>query len=100
MGDYDVFAILDSEEYGQVLSRFGSEAKTASRAGEAFYLMNTARKTITPLPFLALAFGGQYNNEPPFGKELETVSVTWEDCRLEPFQPGYDKTRTPGDQQE
>lgn len=68
VGSYDIFAAMDESEAKNVLSIFGDGAKTCSLHGQYYYFLNTKKKAIAPLPFLALAFGGQYNGYPPYGR--------------------------------
>lgn len=84
VGKYDVFAVLSDAEAGVLLARFGEKAKTSQVKGEHYYFLNTRRKTITPMPFLALAFGGQYNDDPPIGSVLPTLRIDLTEYRLRP----------------
>ena len=84
VGKYDVFAVLSDAEAGVLLARFGEKAKTSQVSGKHYYFLNTGRKTITPLPFLALAFGGQYNDDPPIGAELPALRIDLAEYRLRP----------------
>ena len=75
VGKHDVFAVLNDAEAEALLARFGEKAKTSQVRGNHYYFLNTKHKTITPMPFLALAFGGQYNDDPPIGAELPALRV-------------------------
>ncbi len=67
-GNYDLFYGLPdwaqaiAEEHSQFFS--GIERNIFGKYN--YYLVSSTERIITPLPFLALAFGGQYNNDPPY----------------------------------
>ena len=84
VGDFDVFAVLSDAEAEALLARFGEKAKTSHRKDGHYFFLNTGRKTITPMPFLALAIGGQYNDDPPIGAELPALQVDLVEYRLRP----------------
>ena len=86
VGKYDVFAALSDAEAVVLRARFGEKAKTSQVSGKHYYLLNTKHRTITPLPFLALAFGGQYNDDPPIGSELPALRVDLEEYCLRPYK--------------
>ena len=74
VGDYDVFIVADEKETEIITQHFGTKKAKGCKsnaADEWYYFVNTRNKTITPMPILALAFGGQYNGDFPFGKELQ-----------------------------
>ena len=76
VGDFDVFIVADKRESDVIINHFATEnAKgcKAHTAGEWYYFVNTQNKTITPMPILALAFGGQYNGDLPFGKKIQFI---------------------------
>ncbi len=83
VGDFDVFAVLNEEEAKRISGIFGPGAETASRSGIWYYFLNTENKTVTPMPFLALAFGGQYNGWSPVGTQLSMSEPDWAAYRLE-----------------
>ena len=84
VGKHDVFAVLNDAEAEALLARFGEKAKTSQVRGNHYYFLNTKHKTITPMPFLALAFGGQYNDDPPIGAELPALRIDLTEYRLRP----------------
>lgn len=81
VGDYDLFIVADKREMNSIVSQFGDTAKTVSIRDEYYYFVNTQRKTISPLPFLALAFGGQYD-ESPVGKQIFRSSLDLKNYQL------------------
>lgn len=95
VGDFDVFAIVSPSEMQSLVSRFGETAKSISQKDETgqvkyYYLLNTFKKTVTPLPMLSLAFGGQYNGTAPYGAELRDFTPDFRDYTL----LLYDRLRT------
>lgn len=82
VGDFDVFAVLDDREATEALAHFGERARTSHVEDEHYYFLNTKHKTITPMPFLALAFGRQYNDDPPVGSELPALRVDLAEYRF------------------
>ncbi len=76
VGDYDVLIAADKRESDAIVSHFATENAKGCKAylaDEWYYFVNTKNKTITPVPILALAFGGQYNGDFPFGKEIQFI---------------------------
>lgn len=74
VGDFDVFLVLEEPEMIELSKMFqGKEIKSATfpEENKYYYFLNTNKKTITPMPYLSLAFGGMYNGYPPYGKELQ-----------------------------
>lgn len=68
VGDYDLFVVLNEQE----VEKNGLEKSVcfpAEEEAQYFYFVNTEKKTITPMPMLSLAFGGQYNAFPPYSEE-------------------------------
>ena len=73
IGDYDIFFIADKEETETIVHCFSTESARGCKSNisdEWYYFLNTKNKTIVPMPMLSLAFGGQYNDDSPYGKEL------------------------------
>lgn len=83
VGDFDLFAAMDQAAYDRILERFGDAAKTSYMDGRYYFFLNSKRKLITPMPFLALAFGGMYD-ELPIGARKPDFDPRWEDYSLEP----------------
>ena len=74
--DCDVFIVAEKRESDAIASHFATEKAKGCKshlADEWYYFVNTKNKTITPMPILALAFGGQYNGDFPFGKEIQFI---------------------------
>ena len=70
LGGYDHFIGVDEAEMRAIVSYYATEkAEGKKLGGDFFYLLCDEKRVITPLPFLALAFGGQYNEYRPYGKE-------------------------------
>lgn len=82
VGDFDLFAAMNQAAYDQVLGQFGNAAKTSYLDGKYFFFLNSKRKVITPMPFLALAFGGMYD-ELPIGERKPEFNPRWEEYSLE-----------------
>lgn len=67
-GDYDRLVEVNETEKDAIVNHY----KSADALGKGFddgtyfYLVNDAKRVVTPLPFLALAFGGQWNDELPY----------------------------------
>ena len=78
VGEFDVFLIADANETESIVQYFGVESARGCKShfsDEWYYFVNTKNKTITPMPFLALAFGGQYNGDTPIGEEIASFSL-------------------------
>ena len=76
VGDYDIFCETNEEEKQIIVKHFNNVmAESVYFEDESqkkfFYLLNTNKKTITPLSKLSHAFGGQYNAWGPIGYEYE-----------------------------
>ena len=74
IGDYDIFCETDETEMQDIVRHSNNTmAKSVCYEDEGkkvfFYLLNTNKKTITPLSKLSHAFGGQYNAWIPVGCE-------------------------------
>lgn len=100
VGDFDLFAELTAKDMQMVVNQFGEAArsvsKTETNGQERYYcFVNTYRKTITPLPTLRLAFGGQYD-ETPYGVEIRDFALDLQAYTLLP----YDRTQSPEVQNE
>ena len=87
-GEYDRFLRVDEKEMQAIVDRYGAPDAAAWGCGDAtyWYLLCDEKRVLTPLKMPALAFGGQWNNDPPYGGEttcrfsMDTLS----DYRLEP----------------
>lgn len=77
IGDYDLFAVLDKREVQSLVQLFHTNAAISSSLdGEEFYyFLNSENQTITPMPMLSLAFGGQYNSNLPYGCEITDIEL-------------------------
>ena len=85
VGDYDVFVVADQRDAEFIVQHFATEKAKGCKsnfANEWYYFVNSKSKTITPMPILALAFGGQYNGDFPVGKELPAFSLDWKEYTL------------------
>lgn len=88
MGDYDLFIILNADEVSLLQKRFeGQDIISAHMAGidDYYYFVNSSKKTITPMPTLAMAFAGQYNGYPPYSDDAEIESIDFEEYQIEYF---------------
>jgi len=73
VGDYDIFAIMCENEKNAIVTHYNTkkaESISFPEGDKYFYFINTKRKTITPMPLLSLAFGGQYNDCLPYDYEI------------------------------
>lgn len=100
VGDFDLFAELTAKDMQMIVKRFGEAARSVSKTetnGQEryYYFVNTYRKTLTPLPTLRLAFGGQYD-ETPYGAEIRDFELDLQAYTLLP----YDRTQSPDAQNE
>lgn len=73
MGSYEYLVAADDEERKRVVAAFPDIVLTEF-GGETFFLVSKERCAITGLPFLALAFGGQYNGYPPYKKTNDLIA--------------------------
>lgn len=88
VGNYDVFLIANKKETEDIVRHFATEYARGCKSkvdDEWYYFLNTNDMTITPMPILSLAFGGQYNGDLPFGKELVQFNLRVEDYALQLF---------------
>lgn len=71
--DSDVFGALSEDIMGDLSELYGKGVKQAAADdGFRFFFIHTGRKEITPMRKLSLAFSGQYNDNPPYGDELDS----------------------------
>lgn len=88
IGNYDTFMIANKNEAERFVHHFNTALAlscsfpSASGEEEYYYFLNTIEKTITPMPFLALAFGGMYNGCPPYGEEIKVPDFVLADYKL------------------
>lgn len=71
--DCDIFAVFDKAEKDNMVSFYKNtlaESVSFPEEGSYYYFINSNNKTITPMPKLNFAFGGQYNGYPPYGEEI------------------------------
>ncbi len=96
VGDYDLFVIINGEELRKLKKQFESDdVVSISMEGydEYFYFVNSIKKTITPMPLLSLAFGGQYNAYPPYSDDSEVEFVDFEGYRIVPYKSRHFSTK-------
>ena len=89
VGDYDVFLMADKKETENIVEHFATENAKSCKSNidnEWYYLLNVNNKTITPIPILSLVFGGQYNEDLPYGKELIKFNFEVKDYSLQPYE--------------
>ena len=68
LGGYDYLLCVDEKEMQAIVEHFATPDAAGRQWGDEFYyLLCDEKRILTPLPFLALAFGGQYNGYPPYG---------------------------------
>lgn len=75
VGDFDFFVVLSEAEVNDYkLARSVSFINDGEK--QYFYFVNTREITITPMPLLSLAFGGQHNGYLPFQEtDITTVDI-------------------------
>ena len=89
-GDYDLLLRLTGEEMGELTRFYGigwSFFTTGPRKNfdnEYFCFFSSSRRALALLPFLSLAFGGQYD-ELPFGDAAKPITIDYSQFRLEEF---------------
>lgn len=70
IGPFDLLAAFKTSEVNRLVDLFGEEMREAASYGdEAFYFIDLNERVIIPMKILAYAFGGQYNDDLPYGKE-------------------------------
>ena len=85
IGDFDVFLVANKIDTETIVQHFATKSAKGCKsniADEWYYFVNTKNKTITPMPMLSLAFGCQYNEEIPYGKEMPQFSFKIEEYSL------------------
>ena len=70
-GGYDRFIRVDEKEMQAIVDHYGNPDAAAWGWGDGnhFYLVNDEKRVLTPLKMPSLAFGGQWNGDPPYGDE-------------------------------
>ncbi|MBR6791025.1 MAG: hypothetical protein IKM31_09190 [Oscillospiraceae bacterium] len=87
IGSFDVFAVLNETEKDALIQYFGtSSAESVSWEGKYYYFIDLEHKTITPMPELYLAFGGQYNTQPPYGNKISDFAMIPDGYKLLMFE--------------
>lgn len=72
IGPFDLLAAFKTSEVNRLVDLFGEEMREAASYGdEAFYFIDLSERVIIPMKILAYAFGGQYNDDLPYGKEVK-----------------------------
>ena len=81
IGGYDRFLCVDENEVQEIINHYANPNAAGKKwVNGYYYLLCDEKRILTPLPFLALAFGGQYNGYPPYGEKttchfsLDTIS--------------------------
>jgi len=70
VGDYDYFLECSENEAMHIFQDWEKNKSASFDQNTFYYFINIGRKAIAPLPQLSLAFGGQYNGYPPYGKAV------------------------------
>ena len=84
-GNYNVLAAFKISETEHLVSLFGEEMRQAARRDdEIFFFLDTAGRNITPMKVLAYAFGGQYNDDPPYGKQIKDFAFQANEYKYRP----------------
>ena len=71
LAGYDRFIRVDKKEMQVIIDHYGRPDVAAWGWGDGYYyyLICDEKRILTPLKMGALAFGGQWNGYPPYGKE-------------------------------
>lgn len=78
VGDFDIFVMMCEDEKNAIVAHYNTaKAEGVSFFDEEkyFYFINTKKRTITPMPMLSLAFGGQYNDSLPYGSQIKDFKL-------------------------
>lgn len=89
---YEYLVACNREEIGKVIDRFhidaeffhGKTLRDAEGKEQFYFFVSAKRKRIAMLPFLALVFGGQYNDDLPYGGGVE-LEINYDEYELEKF---------------
>ena len=67
---YDHLIGTSPETASAIADHFHASASLGRELGGYYwFLISDKHRVVTPLTILALAFGGQYNDDPPYGNE-------------------------------
>lgn len=70
VGGYDCFLCVNEAEMRAIEDHYVTTDAVGKGWGDGYYyLLCDEKRILTPLPFLSLAFGGQYNGDWPYGEE-------------------------------
>ena len=84
--DADLFVRIEEDEIENLKSSFPQISESCVEFDDAYFgFVDSKKKTFTPLRTVAFAFGGQYNDCPPYGDEVKDVgidlkSLSWNPC--------------------
>ncbi len=85
VSEADLFVKLDKEELNNLSGLFPEICNACVDFDGYYVFINSKKQTITPLRKPSLAFGGMYNNHPPYGKELNETTVTFKDLTWQQY---------------
>lgn len=92
---YEYLVACNSREMRQLMEQFPIDPLYVQQKQAAlniggeemfFYFVSVQRKRIALMPFLAIAFGGQYNGDAPVGGEVQSMQINLEEYELEAFR--------------
>lgn len=88
VGGYDYFLTLSEPEMRELADHFKidwSVFTSSNHFDDSYYCyVSLSRRAIALIPFLAMAFGGQYD-ESPIGEYIDGFSINYDDYRPEDF---------------
>ena len=78
IGCYDYMAICDDNDFNYIIGHFNLDSDKCAEVSKCGWndfciLLNSEEKIFSFPPFLALVFGGQYNDEPPYSEEETSI---------------------------
>jgi len=87
VGNYDLLLVCDETENEKIKAYFNLENIRIANMDDCFYyFLEQDKMIITPMPFLSLAFGGQYNDDTPIGDEVKDFNFEVENYSYSEFR--------------
>ena len=81
----DLFVAFDEEEMSRIKALFPEVEDCCYELGVYYGFVDTKRKVFIPLRIPSLVFGGQYNDDSPYGEELRECKIDFKELAWEPF---------------
>ncbi len=92
VGGYDLFLTLTEQEMRELTnhyhvdrSYYTDSSKRRSIDDEYYCFVCFSRRAVALIPFLSIAFGGQYNDESPIGETVKDFDLDYSKYKLEEF---------------